>query len=305
MKSATVVPVLVILLCFLASASPATFVTIDFPGAIYTTLNGGPNPSGDAVGTYIDAAKKSHGFLFSHDGEFKTIDFPGAAQTALNGSINAEGDIVGQYTDNSQVTHGFLLAGGTFTTIDYPGATFTSLGGINPRREIVGTYCLGSQCGVFTYNEGKFDPVTISNGVLSWGVAVNPSGTLFVSCVINGKTHACVIDRGQTTMVDYPGALGTSAGAEDAANDLAGAWTDAQFHTHGFMERRGVFTSFDPPGSTFTYASGIREDGTVIGQYYDSAGKSHGFIMSLPLPRRRAFDERLNIPEPGFGEQSE
>ena len=305
MKSATVVPVLVIFLCLLSSASATTFLTVDFPDAIYTTLNGGPNSHGEAVGTYIDTAKKTHGFLLTREGEFKTIDFPGAPQTALNGSINDEGDIVGQYTDANQITHGFLLRKETFSTIDYPGATFTSLGSINSSREIIGTYCIGAQCGAFTYTDGKFNQVTISNGSVSWGGTVSSDGTLFVSCVIGGKTHGCLIDKGNTAVVDYPGALGTSAGAADSANDLVGAWTDAKFQTHGFIEEHGVFTSFDPPGSTFTYASGLGENGVVIGQFYDAHRKSHGFIMLPDLHEHQSFSERREAPDSTSSHQSE
>ena len=305
MKSATIVPVLVIFLCLLSSASATTFLTVDFPGSIYTTLNGGPNSKGEAVGTYIDTAKKSHGFLLTREGEFRTIDFPGASQTALNGAINDEGDIVGQYTDANLITHGFVLRGGTFSSLDYPGATFTSLGSINQSGEIIGTYCISAQCGVFTYSNGKINLVTISNGVLSWGGTVSPSGVLFVSCVINGKTHGCLIDKGKTTVCDYPGALGTSAGAADSVNDLVGAWTDAKFQTHGFIERNGVFTSFDPPGSTFTYASGLGENGVVIGQYYDTHGTSHGFIMLPNLHQHEFFSERRDSPDSAPSHQSE
>ena len=46
-----------IVLCLatvLLTAAPsfaADYTTIDYPGAIYTAVNGGPNPQGDVVGT--------------------------------------------------------------------------------------------------------------------------------------------------------------------------------------------------------------------------------------------------------------
>jgi len=276
---------------FGSSASPAQYFTVDFPGATYTTLNGGPNPSGEVVGTYVDKANVSHGFLLQHDGTFKTIDFPGAAQTALNGWIDSEGDIVGQYTDAQKTTHGFLLEQGNFQTIDYPGSTFTSLGGINSKREIIGTYCIATQCGVFTYNNGNFQLVTIAGGTLTFGASVNTSGTLVASCMIGARNHICLIDKGKTTVVDYPTALGTSPGAMGDRNELVGAWTDAQNHTHGFLRKQGVFTCLDPPGSTFTYASGISADGVVIGQFLDANGKSHGFVVRPVSLERRSPDD--------------
>ena len=59
-----------ILFCFAtvlltAASSFAQYTTIDYPGAIYTVVNGGPSPEGDVVGTYEDAAFRVHGFIMS------------------------------------------------------------------------------------------------------------------------------------------------------------------------------------------------------------------------------------------------
>ena len=49
----------------LSIASAQTYTSVDFPGAIATTLNGGPNPQGTSVGTETDAAGVIHGFTLS------------------------------------------------------------------------------------------------------------------------------------------------------------------------------------------------------------------------------------------------
>jgi probable HAF family extracellular repeat protein len=105
-------------------ASGDTMMQFDFPFA------GGSaawdvSPSGEVVGQYADAAKKTHGFLLipaaydptfgitpaagiSPSYQFITIDYPGATFTQAVG-INATGHIVGAYRDATGTQHGFLL----------------------------------------------------------------------------------------------------------------------------------------------------------------------------------------------------
>jgi hypothetical protein len=105
-------------------ASGDTPVLFDFPFAISTVATD-INGAGEIVGTYIDAAKTSHGFLLRMGDaintfgvnpqtamtgpfDFTTIDYPGAVSTELWG-INSAGDMVGDYVDGSGKTHGFVL----------------------------------------------------------------------------------------------------------------------------------------------------------------------------------------------------
>lgn len=44
----------------LSLALAQTYTTVDFPGAIATTLNGGPNPEGTNIGTYTDTSNVIH-----------------------------------------------------------------------------------------------------------------------------------------------------------------------------------------------------------------------------------------------------
>jgi hypothetical protein len=46
-------------------ASAQTYTTIDFPSAVTTTLNGGPNPQGTSVGSYTDKSNVTHGFTLT------------------------------------------------------------------------------------------------------------------------------------------------------------------------------------------------------------------------------------------------
>src|SRR5687768_15917085 len=77
-----------------AQGRTLTFMTVDFPGALLTNVQG-INDSGDIVGFYNDAAGRTHGFVRA-GGRFQSIDFPGARLTQARG-IAPNGDIVGMY----------------------------------------------------------------------------------------------------------------------------------------------------------------------------------------------------------------
>src|SRR5579863_2983846 len=90
-----------------------TLTSVDFPGAISTSLNGGPNPEGTFIGTYSSDGVIFHGFTLEK-GIYTTIDPPGSVSTTPNW-ISPEGTIVGGFTDTGGVSHGFILEGGTYT----------------------------------------------------------------------------------------------------------------------------------------------------------------------------------------------
>jgi uncharacterized membrane protein len=85
-----------------------TFTPFDVPGSVATSA-WDMNPSGEIVGTYVDASLKTHGFLMT-GGEFFSIDFPAQGVKRTQGfGINPRGDVVGVYVDAAGVTHGYLL----------------------------------------------------------------------------------------------------------------------------------------------------------------------------------------------------
>src|ERR1700757_2605920 len=79
-------------------ASAQTYTTIDYPGAVATTLNGGPDPQGTSVGTYTDTVGVTHGFTLNKHGVFTPFDPPGSTATTPN-FISPQGTIVGGYLD--------------------------------------------------------------------------------------------------------------------------------------------------------------------------------------------------------------
>ena len=86
-------------------ASAQTYTTIDFPGAVTTTLNGGPNPQGTSVGTYTDTSNVIRGFTLTKKDVFTSFDPPGSTGTTPN-FISPQGVIVGGYLDSALIFPG-------------------------------------------------------------------------------------------------------------------------------------------------------------------------------------------------------
>ena len=94
----------------LSIAWAQTYTTIDYPGATATTLNGGPDPQGTAVGSWTDTGGVTHGFTLTKKGVFTSFDPPGSTLTTPN-FISPQKIIVGGYNDSGNVAHGFILDG--------------------------------------------------------------------------------------------------------------------------------------------------------------------------------------------------
>jgi hypothetical protein len=118
-----------------------TFTQIDVPGALFTEASGINNRQ-QIVGWYLSGSDhRQHGFLRERDGTFKTIDppTPGSFRTYAYG-INNKGDIVGSFFDGVEPgTHGFVFRNGEYTVIDVPDYPLTRVFGGNSARQIAGT----------------------------------------------------------------------------------------------------------------------------------------------------------------------
>jgi hypothetical protein len=274
----------------LSIAWAQTYTTIDFPGAIATTLNGGPNPQGTSVGSYTDTSNVIHGFTLTKKGVFRSFDPPGSTFTTPN-FISPQGAIVGSYNDSSSVSHGFVLKGGKYTTLDFPGAAGTTLTGLNPSGEMSGFSCSDPACGTtgnsstnhsFTVSKkGVFTSFDPPGAVSSTASTVNPSGAVVGAYTDSGGvTHGYLRYHGKFTTIDFPGAIFTFAGGNNPEGAVIGLYTDSAKVSHAFLLSNGVFTSFDPPGAIFSDASGINPGGVIVGIYFDAAIVEHGFIRA-------------------------
>ncbi len=272
------------------AASPTawaqTYTPVDYPGAAATIIDGGPNPQGASVGTYIDASGAAHGFLLDKRGAFTPFDPPGSTATTPN-YITPQGTIVGGYVDASGTSHGFILSGRNYTTVDYPGAAGTQLTGMNPSGALSGFSCDVASCatppfhGFTRSKKGVFTIVNPPGAVSTEPATVSPSGV-----VVGGYTdgagvgHGFVLFKGTYVTNDFPGSIFTFDGGGNAEGDIAGIYVDSGGVGHGFLLSNGVYTSFDYPGASLTEATGINPAGVIVGLYQDAAGVDHGFIRT-------------------------
>jgi hypothetical protein len=267
-----------------------TYTTVDYPGAVGTSLNGGPNPQGTSVGSYSSDGfvSTSHGFTLTSKGVFSPFDPPSSVFTTPN-SISPQGVIVGSYFDSSFVQHGFVLANGQYTNVDYPGAAGTSLNGMNPSGEIAGSYCATtSDCNngithsFILSKKDQFTSFDPPGAILSAASNVNPSGAIVGAYTDSGGVgHGYLRDKNGTfTTIDFPGSTSTFGGYINAEGSIVGAYTAAGV-LHSFLLSNGTFTSFDPPGAVgFSDATGINPSGVIVGLFFDSAGNAHGYIRT-------------------------
>ena len=161
----------------------------------------GVNDNGVAVGFYNDAAGNSHAYQVNQaTGVFTAIKIPGAVSATATG-ISRGGYIVGFAKDAAGTTSSWMLApGGQLTTYQFPGGSNTQAFGINPQKQIVGSYLDG-------------------NGVQHGFVLTNPQGP---------KSHWQSID-------DPNGVGSTVVNGINGAGDLVGFYTDAAGNTDGML----------------------------------------------------------------------
>jgi hypothetical protein len=133
---------------------------VPFKGAT-GTYSPAINNAGEIVGGWLDSAGNAHSYTLIR-GVYTSFDFPGSLQGQLYYAVNSEGDITGSYADASGNIHGFLRRGETYTSIDFPKALYTVSTGINDAGDIVGGYCLTTQC--LTTGEGE-EGFVLKNGV--------------------------------------------------------------------------------------------------------------------------------------------
>ena len=280
----------------MAAGESLTYQPIDHPNAKSTSASG-INARGDVVGSFTDQANITHGFLLRGE-DFVTIDYPGATATQARG-INFQGDIVGTHQGANLNTpgsggdiHGFLLRARASLPepIDYLGHMNTIAQRITATGQILGCYhdqnMMGSMHGILVSdgNQVALDgtesglnvPASMSNGG-------TPNGRLITGLYTDTTgTHGYVINEGNFTSFDFPGAVGTAAWDINPSGAIVGAYTSADTLMHGFLATGGQFFSIDYPekGVKKTQAFGINPQGNVVGSYVDAVGATHGFLLT-------------------------
>ena len=274
----------VMLLATVSGAGPSfQFISIDFPGAVLTQVQG-INPGGEIVGLYRDSAGRQHGFLFS-GGNFSSIDYPGAIATDARG-ISPGGDIVGAFTNapgGPPNIHGYLLSQGAFSEVQFPGYLGTIAQRISPTGDIYGCNhnmdLMASMHGIKRTAEGysAIDvPASMNNGA-------TPDGGTIVGLytdMMTGLTHGHLIVNGDFEPFDVPGSNFTRGWDINPSGEVVGDYRDTAGKFHGFLRTASGYTTVDFPGAIVTRAFAINPAGDIAGAYVDSGGKMHGFLRS-------------------------
>jgi hypothetical protein len=177
-------------------------------------------------------------------------------------------------------TFGFLLSGGAYTDISVGSHLHTLPIKISPAREIVGCFhdvnFLRDMRGYVQRGDRvtSFEmwPSTMHNGVTPGAKVI--AGIRFESATV---VHGYVLDRGDYTEFDYPGATFTQAWDVNPSGTVVGYFN--ALDSHGFSrDADGVLTQIDVPGALWTRIFGINAQGDMVGSYADASGRVHGFL---------------------------
>jgi YD repeat-containing protein len=256
------------------------FAAFDAPGAGAAEF---PriNDRGQIVGSYVDAAGASHGFVRDARGRLTVIAIPGAKETAPL-AINNGGVIVGNTCAERPCARrrGFLRdARGRFKTISVPGSVQTQAYGIDDRGRVVGDYLDAAGAGHgYLWEKGRFTTIDVRDAAATTITALNERGEM-VGLYFDaaGTSHGFFRSaRGRIRTIDAAGVLITVPFDVNNRGQIVGITTTAPSlgpddnEVRGFVLRDGAggpFTRIDAPGATDTGASGIDDRGRIVGLY--------------------------------------
>ena len=199
------------------------------------------NDRGDIVGFYANENFEFYGFLLDRHGEFISLAVPGAVETSASG-INNSGVIVGIYTEAyPAVYRGFKWADGVLTyPIDVPPpdpglpAGITDIHEINEKGQIVGS--------VTDFATYSYAFIMEPDGTINY---YPPEDTLAHESAFRGINNRGQVvgslddkfwlyDRGETVLIDMPGAFYSTINAIGAEGTMFG-WTSLEDGVHGVM----------------------------------------------------------------------
>jgi probable HAF family extracellular repeat protein len=213
----------------------AAYTSIDYPGIQYSYAYG-INDKDQIVGL-----AEPVGYLYNIQSQtFTTISYPGATATYPL-AINNAGTIAGYFQHGSghrTGTEGFELVGSAFHKIGPAGATSTYPWGISTSAKIVGySYIAGSGAYVdFSFDNAKFQQITIPNAAFPLVYGTNPEGTAVVGSYEPVTGVAGFIYRNRTLQpLSFPGSITTEAYGINAAGEVVGYFIDQSYNTHGFL----------------------------------------------------------------------
>ena len=280
-----------IALLLAGTVAPAATITVletfDFPGTGNNTLPQKINDHRTIVGSVIDSAGVTKGFLRFSSGNFSDA----FVEPNDTGNLtNGRGLIMGAWSSASTLDgtdgtfHGYRTKQGGFKEYNVTGALDTILLGINNMADFVGNIVLSDGTSpAFLNLSGIVTMFSVPDATATLAYSLNSSQQA-VGYYIDaaGVTHGYLraSDGTLTFPIDPAGSTGTILFGNNDLNQVVGRYTDSAGVTHGlFFKTPDDIMTFDYPGAAgFTSLNGINQFGYVSGRYLDSAGIAHGFL---------------------------
>jgi uncharacterized membrane protein len=185
------------------------------------------------VGTYVNSAGSSVGFLFKNK-KYKDIPGPKGAIASIANAINDHGDIVGAYLDSSAVQHGYVLKGTKYTTLDPPGTSSPAGNGINNKGNVV--IATSDSCYLYTAATKKYKKINVPGATTTACLDMNTGGDVsYVWSDSAGAQHGALLHAGKYYKFDFPHSAFTYAGAVNDVHVIVGGYAlTSSGSIHGF-----------------------------------------------------------------------
>lgn len=262
----------------------ATYVfnTVDYPGAVSTTV-WGINSTGQIVGSAsLDGTSV---FSFRYSGGVFTVLPPTIYQVGALG-INDAGVIIGGANLDPGPEQGFIFNAGSYAFFTHPGWASTEARAISNSNLITGfsaDAAFSTSIG-WIYNPlaGTFTDISIPGSFLTIAQGINAAGQVVGSAILPGGTRAFLREPSGTLTLFQIGAAPTRARAIND-NGLIAGWMTVGGVNQSFVATSGGFETLVAPGASSTFAEGLNNAGQVSGLYITTSGgveTTHGFIAT-------------------------
>lgn len=282
-----------------AQALAGTFVEVTPPeGAVFAGVIG-INDQGDVAGSFSTDGETEMGFVGSIDGNYETFSMGGPLTQPR--SLNNQGRSVGLYVGDGALKQFERAADGTLTAITKDSVEIFGIAqGIAPSGKFVGDYVRepgsvpqrGGYQGQNAVYEADVDLPFPAIRVAPR--ATNAKGDIagWFIAEPGGAPQGFVMKGGETTVLNFPGAVSTFIQGMNNKGEISGGWDDADGNSHGFYLASDLesWTSFDAPTGDRTGGWQINS----LGQIAVSASSDDAFALYIYCPKKAGVCKDAN-----------
>jgi len=266
----------------LPAAATYVFNTVDYPGAVSTTV-WGINSTGQIAGTASLDGVTFFAFRYA-GGVFTTL--PATIYPVAALGINDSGTIVGGAT-TAAGEQGFIFNAGFYTFFTHGGFPFTEARAISNSNLVTGfseDFDTGATIGwIYNPAASTLTDIDILGSHLTIAQGINAAGQVVGSATgMPGGAHAFLREPGGAITLFQIGTAPTRARAIND-NGLIAGWMTVGGVNQSFVGTSSGFETLVAPGATSTFAEGLNNSGQISGLYITSSGgvdTEHGFIAT-------------------------